>query len=297
MKMVVVQIQFREPDNLESARELLFSGGVRAKEEGARVLVFPPYTGLLPLRIVAGRSWSFGNSLQSLLRLYGDQLAELLLGWARDVARRFGIYVVPGTLLEPGDNGLNHRAYLLGPDGAVLGCQGQTHLAEVEREWGLSPEMELGVFATPLGKMGIAIGTDVYFPEVSRILTLQGAEVIFYLTALPAPYEYWAQVAGAWQQVQQNQVFAAEACLVGAAGGRQFAGRSAIYGPCEITLGFTGTLKQAESPIKEELITAEYDLRRLHQIRTEYPLFAQLNPALYQRYFPQVYRLSGGGRS
>ena len=120
--------------------------------------------------------------------------------------------------------------------------QTQTHLGAREKAWGLARGDSLDVFETPLGRIGLIVGEDMRYPEVARILTLQGASILIHVAALPAPFDEEAWLASLWREVQGNQVFGVEACLVGDCFGQAYAGRSAILAPVEMTEGERGRL-------------------------------------------------------
>jgi predicted amidohydrolase len=50
-----------------------------------------------------------------------------------------------------------------------------------------------------LGRVGLIIGEDVRYPEVARILTLQGASILIHVAALPAPFDEEAWLASLWR--------------------------------------------------------------------------------------------------
>jgi predicted amidohydrolase len=93
------------------------------------------------------------------------------------VARRHGLYLVAG-LLERDKNLVYNTAVLLGPDGALVGKYRKTCLPRTEIEIGYCPGSDYPVFQTRLGKIGMMICYDGFFPEVARELANRGAEII-----------------------------------------------------------------------------------------------------------------------
>lgn len=292
---------------------------IRARDEGVKLVVYPQFWGL---NLVCPEEPADGAMLLKYLQKEEKKLKQNFLDTCGNLAREFGLYLLPGSLLEvtkisagaPGKVTFQNRAFLFSPQGQVILEQAQTHFSPWEEEllsggknifpghnfWTagendfdpllyLDRGDSLQVVNTPLGVLGVVLGTDAWYPEVSRILALQGAQVLLALTALPLPYNPWRQVAGMWQQVQQNQVYCAEACLVGNFLGKSFAGKSSLYGPCEITPGETGVLSQAESVTGPEKIEARISLETLGEIRSRYPLREHFNIPLYRRELGRVY--------
>ena len=69
-------------------------------------------------------------------------------------------------------------AFLVGPDGALIGRYRKRHLTLSELEAGVTRGTESPVFQTPLGKIGLAICWDVWFPDTIPDLAAQGAEIV-----------------------------------------------------------------------------------------------------------------------
>ena len=93
------------------------------------------------------------------------------------LARRHGFYLVAGLFER--DGGLVYNvAVLLGPDGKLAGKYRKTCLPRGEVEQGVCPGNEYPVFQTRLGKVGLMVCYDGFFPEVARELADRGAEII-----------------------------------------------------------------------------------------------------------------------
>jgi len=206
------------------------------------------------------------------------------------LAARLQIYLAPGTVIERDGEVRYNTAYLFAPDGKIVGAQRQTHRTPAEIARGLAQGDELRVFDIGIARVGFVIGTDVEYPEVSRILALQGANVLLH----PAAYGSWSAqhfLFDLWREVQSNQVFGVQACAVGQ-------GQSAIYAPVEMTddhqgdLGQRGFLAQAELTDAEEIVSATLDFEALQKVVAGYPIFDFFNCAFYEREFPEVYRQS-----
>ncbi|HHW14688.1 MAG TPA: hypothetical protein GXX28_07115 [Firmicutes bacterium] len=288
----------------------------QAAAEGAQLVLFPALSGMVFTAegAEALRRWGEGGAPKT--GKAGEE-AEVAAAWRDaacaalgELARELDLHLVAGWLAEAGEEGrFRHETAVIGPDGAVLGRQAQTHATRKEAAQGLATVDRLTPIETALGRLGVVAGTDAWYPEVSRILALSGADVLLFPEAVAGAYPFWRQVAGAWQEVQQNQVFGVESGLAGG----PFRGRAAIFGPCELTPGQTGQLAGVGIPYgavtdlrqplpggdeetlrTEALVLADLDFGRLAEVRRSYPIFAMLNPGAYQHYFPGVYDRPAG---
>lgn len=203
------------------------------------------------------------------------------------LAHKHKVHLVSGTILEIAEDGLlYHSAHLFSPEGALLGLQRQTHLSRAEKDFGFSRGVEVNVFPTSIGKLGIVVGTDAWYPEVGRILALQGTEIVCHCGATLSGSHPVQQLAGMWAQVQQNQFFCVESQLAADIAGTTFGVQSAIHAPCEMTGGKTGFLARDESG--EGVIRAFLDQQARRTVIDSYPILKQLNPGAYRRYPPEI---------
>ena len=107
--------------------------------------------------------------------------AELLEPVAALAARHSMYVILP--LLEQRSAGRFNCALIVDRQGQVVGRYDKTHLTASERErYGIVPGDTYPVFDLDFGRIGIMICYDGHFPEVSRILALHGAEIIFFPT-------------------------------------------------------------------------------------------------------------------
>jgi predicted amidohydrolase len=113
---------------------------------------------------------------------------------------------------------------------------------------------------------------------------------LIHVAALPAPFDEEAWLASLWREVQSNQVFGIEACLVGDCFGQVYAGRSAILAPVEMTEGGRGVLAQSTTTDGEQVVIAELNWDTLQKVVDGYPIFRYFNYGLYAREFPKAYR-------
>lgn len=93
------------------------------------------------------------------------------------LAKKYGIHIVVG-LVERDGHLIYNVAILIGPDGTILGKYRKVCLPRGEIEGGLTPGKDYPVFETKLGKIGMMVCYDGFFPEVARALTNNGAEII-----------------------------------------------------------------------------------------------------------------------
>ena len=112
----------------------------------------------------------------------GGAAATAALEAIRQAAAKAKFYVV-ANLREQAEGKTFLTSYLIGPDGAVAGKYRKSHRLPCEP---CALGDELPVFDTPFGKVGLMIGTDLYWPEVPLVLALKGAELVLCSSA-PEP--------------------------------------------------------------------------------------------------------------
>ncbi len=123
----------------------------------------------------------------------------------RRKAKEHGCFVM-FTFHEICDGKRYNTALLLDRNGEVAGRYRKTHLTIFEYEMGITPGDDLAVFDTEIGKIGILICYDGYFPEPARILAMKGAELILVSTAGDAAHRMVARA-------MENGVYVAVSCV------------------------------------------------------------------------------------
>jgi predicted amidohydrolase len=223
-----------------------------------------------------------GDSLFDAIKCYLHQGTE----WNREylklhsqLASGLNLYLAAGTVMEKDNGHFYHTAYCFDPTGNICCKQHQTHLSCLERELGLSRGEELSLFQLDGFPAALVVGNDARHPEVGRIMTLLGADLLLHSGALEGSISCWPQAAGMWAQVQQNQIWAVEAQFSGVIADISFGASLAVLAPCEITAGQTGYLVRGNpgSPV----VFAALNRNELIRIRNDYPLLTMLNPGAY----------------
>jgi predicted amidohydrolase len=182
----------------------------------------------------------------------------------RDLAGRFRLLLIAGSLLERRENQVYNTTHVIGKDGRLLGSYDKAHLfPPFQEDRYLTPGAELPTFKTDLGIFGVMTCFDIRFPELARSLALSGAQVIFCPAEFPAERTaIWATLLRA--RAVENQVFVVGCNRVGSDGKHTYGGRSAIVDP------EGKTLAQADS--RPQLINARIDLGQVAATQKELPL-------------------------
>lgn len=133
---------------------------------GIKVMVLPEY--------FASGNWRIDRA--EARRLSG--LNSMLIERFGAICEQYGCCVLLPNVEEV-DGALYPTSFLLGPDGKVLMSYRKVHLFADEREWASAGD-EFPVIATPFGRIGVMAGYDGSFPESSRCLGVNGADVILW---------------------------------------------------------------------------------------------------------------------
>ncbi len=203
------------------------------------------------------------------------------------VARELSV-VLPISFYERAGNELFNSCAIVDADGTVLGVYRKSHIPDgpgySEKYYFRPGDTGFRVWDTAVGRIGIGICWDQWFPEVARALTLAGAEVILYPTAIGSePTEPTWDSAPHWQRVMQghagaNLVPVVAANRVGVEVGSRFTlefyGSSFIAGP-------TGDKIVEADRSSETVLTAAFDLDEVASLRRSWGVFRDRRVDLY----------------
>jgi N-carbamoylputrescine amidase len=203
------------------------------------------------------------------------------------LARELGV-VLPISFFERANNAHYNSLAMIDADGEILGLYRKSHIPDgpgYQEKFYFNPgDTGFMVFDTHFGRMGTAICWDQWFPEAARAMALQGAEVIFYPTAIGSePQDPTLDSRGHWQRVMQGHAAAnlvpvvasnrigmeeGDSCTV------TFYGRSFVADN-------TGALLAEAGEDQETAVAATFDLDTLANQRAGWGLFRDRRPELY----------------
>jgi predicted amidohydrolase len=296
IRVSAVQLSFSYASRPQEFFDRVYVPIERAAREGAQLVALPEYAGLMLLGIsipIGQESLFLGDiarergyaTVAEMLLDVAPGIHEFYLRLCSSVAEQCKIFLAGGTVVERSGDALFNTAYLFAPDGTVVGSQRQTHRAPREIAWGLTQGDDLSVFDIGSARVGLVIGADIEYPEVSRILALQNANLLVHSAAYPIWHEQ-SFLLDLWRHVQSNQVFGLQACAIG----KDFMGKSSVYVPVEMTEKLNGVLAQTISADREENVSANLDFTALQQVVDAYPIFESFNYDLYMRDLPGIYQ-------
>ena len=190
---------------------------------------------------------------------------------------RLDVHVVCGLLERDGD-ALRNAAVLVGPDGLV-GTYRKTHLPFLGVDRFVTAGDEMNVYDTPLGRIGIEICYDLRFPEATRTLALQGADLVAHPTNFPVAARIQTELITV-ARAAENRVFLLTANRVGKERWAEFCGRSQIVDP------YGHRLAEADD-VEKTLLVADVEVEQARDkdyvIPGDYELylFGDRRPELY----------------
>ena len=194
------------------------------------------------------------------------------------VAKKAGVAVVV-PIFEKRAPGLYHNSAVILDGGEKVGMYRKMHIPDdpafYEKYYFTPGDLGFKAFDTRAGRIGTLICWDQWYPEGARLTALQGAQVLFYPTAIGwHPHEkaqHGAAQRDAWKTIQRshaiaNGVYVAAVNRVGHEGspGLEFWGTSFIADPF-------GVVVAEASTDKEEIVIGEIDLARIEDVRRNWP--------------------------
>ena len=155
---------------------------------------------------------------EKIFRLAKPFKNNILLKEMAEISKKLNV-VLPISYFEKENNAYYNSIAIIDSDGKILGNYRKSHIPDgagyLEKYYFNPGDTGFKVWDTKFGKLGIAICWDQWFPEVARIMTLKGADILFYPTAIgdePRMSEYDSSFA--WQRVMQGTWFWIGACPI-----------------------------------------------------------------------------------
>lgn len=200
------------------------------------------------------------------------------------LARELGLVIV-GSLFERRAPGLYHNtAVVLDADGSLAGIYRKMHIPDdpgyYEKYYFTPGDLGFNPVDTAVGRLGVLVCWDQWFPEAARAMALAGAQLLLYPTAIgwdPADGpEEQARQLDAWVTVQRGHAIANGLALAscnrvgfepapnGHAAGARFWGHSFVCGP-------QGEILAQADDQAPKLLVAELDLARTEEVRRSWP--------------------------
>jgi predicted amidohydrolase len=253
--------------NLEKAQRLV----AQAASTGADVVVLPEKWNTI------GHADTYRANAEP---LEGGESVQAMAAWARG----HGITLVGGSITERRERRekLSNTSIVFDPEGTIVAVYRKIHLFDVEVGGVVYRESEAEepggepVAAEVEGwRIGLSVCYDIRFPELYRILALEGAELVTVPAHFTTPTgkDHWHVLLRA--RAIENQCYIAAAAQVGETlPAKPAYGRSLIADPWGVVL--------AQAPDEETVITAELDRARLREIRARLPSLANRQPDAYR---------------
>ncbi len=200
------------------------------------------------------------------------------------IAREYNVVIV-ASLFEKRASGIYHNtAAIIDAGGALLGIYRKMHIPDdplyYEKFYFTPGDTGFRAWDTKFGKIGVLICWDQWYPEGARLTALQGAEILFYPTAIGwhpgEKAEYGANQHGAWETIQRSHAVA-NGCYVAGVnriGLEQPAGGDGIeFWGQTFVAGTSGQILAKASVDKEEILLCAIELDKVDVTRTHWPFF------------------------
>lgn len=203
-----------------------------------------------------------------------------------EAAREYGVVLV-SSLFEKRAPGLYHNtSVVFEKDGSIAGMYRKMHIpddpAYYEKFYFTPGDLGFQPVQTSVGKLGVLVCWDQWYPEAARLMALAGAELLIYPTAIgwesTDPADEKGRQHDAWFTVQRAHAVANglpvitvnrvghEPDWTGVTNGIQFWGQSFVAGP-------QGEVLHLSSPDREENVVVEIDRTRTETVRRIWPFF------------------------
>jgi predicted amidohydrolase len=264
-KIALAQISCKQGGKTENLRKIKKTV-VKAKKQGAELVIFPELS--LTGYVVRDEVYELAE------RIPGPSTKIM-----EDVAKKNDIHVVFGMpeKSEGTEATLHNSAVFIGPEGFIGKYHKMylpTHSIFEEKRY-FRPGYQAAVFDTELGKLGFIICYDIYFPEVTRLTRLEGAQLIVCISASPGIRRSFFEALTVARAIE-NTAFLAFVNLAGIEDGLQFWGGSRLVGP-------NGRVLVQAKYDEDDLVMGEVNYSDIRPIEAFVPTLRDLRPELFDQ--------------
>ncbi len=263
------------PGNLDRAEALVRD----AAAKGARLIL---------LQELFETPYFCQDQLYEFLDLAQPFEGNKLIARFKALARELGV-VLPLSFFERAGQACYNSLAMIDADGEILGLYRKSHIPDgpgyTEKFYFSPGDTGFRVWDTQVGRIGVGICWDQWFPESARSMALLGAEVLLYPTAIGSePHDASLDSSGHWQRVMQGHAGANIMPLlasnrIGTEPGRN--GTSLTFYGSSFIADSTGAKVADAGRDQPGVITATFDLDAIAQQRRSWGVFRDRRPELY----------------
>lgn len=210
------------------------------------------------------------------------------------LAKQLGI-VLPISFYEKDGNVLYNSIAMIDADGSLMGVYRKTHIPDdhfYQEKFYFTPgNTGFKVWDTMVGKVGVGICWDQWFPETARSMAIMGADILLYPTAIGSEPILDCDSQGHWRRTMQGHAAANIVPVVAANRiGREEVKPCDANGMQESALVFygssfmtdeTGDILSSAGTDEEKILLSEYDFNKIRENRLSWGLFRDRRPECY----------------
>jgi predicted amidohydrolase len=263
IKLALAQMSSKrenKKENIQKIEEIT----IKAKEQGADLVIFPEL--FLTGYIVRDQLYELAETIPGVSTKKIEQ-----------IAKDTGMHIIFGMpeLSEKTKATIFNTAVFVGPEG-LIGKYRKMYLpthSVFEEKRHFRPGYQAAAFDTAIGKIGLCICYDIFFPEVTRLTRLHGAQLIVCISASPAVRRGYFEILTAARALE-NTAFLAYVNLVGVEDGLQFWGGSRLIGP-------TGDIIAKAKYDEEDFVICDVNFNDIRPAEPFIPTLKDLRPELF----------------
>lgn len=285
IKLAAVQMELRPYRNLAELVNHLKQLVDDARKQGAQLVSFPEYVGLLPLLLSPclceladdlfhAAQENDSDSVNDILRFFEEYLSKPLFtayyNFFALLANQSRLYIHAGSTLLMQDGKLVERCFLFGPDGETVLEQDKLFPNELERNLGIQAAEQLELTDTPLGRIAILPGRDSYCFETAKAAKQLGVQLLLCPLSPCSEYNEMAQRCGPWMRCQEQPLYALISHFTGKTGDYILQGKAGIYGPYEAIKASNGGIVAQCSKSEECVLVSRVDMECLALLSDAY---------------------------
>jgi predicted amidohydrolase len=258
----ITSVRGEKTENIKRIERIV----TKAEKRSADLIVFPELS--LTGYTIRDQIYEFAETIPGSSTTIVENIARK--------ARKYIIFGMP-ELSEKTQATIYNTAVLVGPEG-FIGKYRKMYLpmhSVFEEKRYFRHGCQAATYDTELGKIGLIICYDIFFPEVSRLTRLNGAQLIVCISASPAVRRTFFEILTAARAIE-NTAFLAYVNLVGTEEGLQFWGGSRLVGP-------QGKVLVKAKYDEEDFVIGEVDYSKIRPVEAFVPTLRDLRPELFDK--------------